>query len=187
MSDFFTLMIARYRISWTECQLLREDDADGHQDQWALMISTDFTDFAQLKQQTQWGATIRERHRLLKCFDDLSDFHSRCLCVITAQVVSILLSYTLRKWQLWRSWQKKVGAPKAQTAPAADEPSPPVRRDLPPARLHANTLGCLQSRTVGTGTVGPGQGSGQNPEVERKFLERRFHDGGSELPILRLD
>jgi Transposase DDE domain len=94
--------------SWTECQvpmnvlLLREQYADGHQDQWALMTTADFADPAWPKEQYQLRTTIEERHRLLKCFYDLSDFHSRSFHVITAQVVFILLSYTLRQWQLWR-------------------------------------------------------------------------------------
>ena len=44
---------------------------------------------------------IEERHRQLKCFYDLSDFRSRSLNAITAQMVFILLAYTLRQWQLW--------------------------------------------------------------------------------------
>jgi hypothetical protein len=94
--------------SWTECPvplnvvLVREHYGDGHQDQWALMTTADVTDPAQPKADYSLRATIEERHRLLKCFYDLSDFHSRSLNVITAQVVFILLSYTLRQWQLWR-------------------------------------------------------------------------------------
>ena len=99
--------------SWTECQvpmnvlLLREQYADGHQDQWALMTTADFADPARPKEQYQLRATIEERHRLLKCFYDLSDFRSRTLNVITAQVVFILLSDTLRQWQLWRLRQEE--------------------------------------------------------------------------------
>jgi hypothetical protein len=70
-----------------------------------LTTTADFADPAQPKGQYQWRGTIEERHRLLKCFYDLSDFHSRCFNVITAQVVFILLSYTLRQWQLWR-WRQ---------------------------------------------------------------------------------
>ena len=51
---------------------------------------------------------IEERHRILKCFHDLSDFSSRCFNVIVAQVVFILLSYTLRQWQLWKLQQEKL-------------------------------------------------------------------------------
>ncbi len=97
--------------SWSECGvpihvlLLRETYADGHQDQWALMDTSDFTNPCQPKEQYELRTKIEERHRVLKCFHDLSDFHSRCFNVIVAQVVFILLSYTLRQWQLWKLLQ----------------------------------------------------------------------------------
>ena len=100
--------------SWTECTvpihvlLLRDAYADGHQDQWALMGTADFTDPHQPKAQYDWRVKIEERHRILKCFHDLSDFSSRSFNVIAAQVVFILLSYTLRQWQLWKLLQEEL-------------------------------------------------------------------------------
>ena len=100
--------------SWSECGvpinvlLQRETYADGHRDEWALMDTADFTDPRQPRQQYQLRPKIEERHRVLKCFHDLSDFHSRRLNVIVAQVVFILLSYTLRQWQLWKFLQEEL-------------------------------------------------------------------------------
>lgn len=100
--------------SWTECGvpihvlLLREWYADGHQSQWALMSTADFANPHQPKDQYDWRAKIEERHRLLKCFYDLSDFRSCSFNVVAAQVVFILLSYTLRQWQLWRLRQEDL-------------------------------------------------------------------------------
>ena len=100
--------------SWTECTvpihvlLLRETYADGHQNQWALMDTADFTDPHQPKEQYDLRVKIEERHRILKCFHDLSDFSSRRFNVIAAQVVFILLSYTLRQWQLWKLRQEEL-------------------------------------------------------------------------------
>jgi hypothetical protein len=94
--------------SWTQCEvpinvaLLRDIYADGHAEEWALMTTADFTDPAQPRADYRLRPRIEERHRLLKCFFDLSDFHSTCFNVIVAQVVFILLSYTLRQWQLWK-------------------------------------------------------------------------------------
>jgi hypothetical protein len=88
--------------------LLRETYADGHQDQWALMDTADFTDPHQPKEQYDLRVKIEERHRILKCFHDLSDFTSRGFNVIVAQVVFILLSYTLRQWQLWKLLQEEL-------------------------------------------------------------------------------
>jgi hypothetical protein len=98
--------------SWSECGvplnvlLIRETYADQHQDQWALIDTRE----AGTSSREQYGlrTKIEERHRLLKCFHDLSDFHSRCFNVIAAQVVFILLSYTLRQWQLWKIRQEDL-------------------------------------------------------------------------------
>jgi hypothetical protein len=100
--------------SWSECAvplnvlLLRERYADGHQQQWGLMTTADFTDPAQPKEQYDWRTQIEEGYRLLKCFYDLTDFHSRDFAVIAAQVVFIFLSYTLRQWQLWKTFQEEL-------------------------------------------------------------------------------
>jgi len=100
--------------SWSECTvpiqvvLIRETYADGHQDRWALMSTAPIPDPVQTKEQYGLRTIIEERHRILKCFHDLSDFSSRCFHVIAAQVVFILLSYTLRQWQLWKLRQEKL-------------------------------------------------------------------------------
>lgn len=51
---------------------------------------------------------IEERHRQLKCFYDLSDFRSRRFNAIAAQVVMVLLTYTLRQWQLWKFLEENL-------------------------------------------------------------------------------
>lgn len=93
--------------SWSELpvpihvSLMRDRYADGHVEEWALMTTREY---AQMEgPRTDYGLRVKieERHRTLKCFHDLSDFHSRSLNVIAAQSVFILLSYTLRQWQLW--------------------------------------------------------------------------------------
>jgi hypothetical protein len=100
--------------SWSECSvpinvlLIRETYADKHQDQWALMDTGNWAEPRQSKEDYELRAKIEERHRLLKCFHDLSDFHSRCFNVIVAQVAFILLSYTLRQWQLWKLRQQEL-------------------------------------------------------------------------------
>lgn len=90
--------------------LLRDRYADGHESEWALMTTADFAQAHQPKDQYALRTQIEERHRVLKCFHDLSDFHSRCLNVIVAQVVFILLSFTLRQWQLWKRRQEELAS-----------------------------------------------------------------------------
>lgn len=100
--------------SWSECTvpinvvLSRETYGDGHQDQWALMDTRSIRDPVKPREQYGLRVAIEERHRILKCFHDLSDFSSRCFNVIVAQVVFILLSYTLRQWQLWKLQQEML-------------------------------------------------------------------------------
>jgi hypothetical protein len=100
--------------SWSDCRvpidviLMRERYADGHVQEWALMTTKRYTDVQQPRTDYQHRVKIEERHRMLKCFHDLSDFHSRSLNTITAQVVFILLSYTLRQWQLWKLHREEL-------------------------------------------------------------------------------
>ena len=100
--------------SWTECAvpinvwLLRESYADGHQEQWGLMSTADFKEASQAKTYYDLRVKIQERHRVLKCFYDLSKFSSRSFNIISAQVVFILLSYTLRQWQLWKLLKEEL-------------------------------------------------------------------------------
>ena len=100
--------------SWSQCTvpldvvLIRETYGDDHQDQWGLMSTASVRDPVRPIEQYGLRTTIEERHRILKCFHDLSDFSSRRFNVIAAQVVFILLSYTLRQWQLWKLQQEKL-------------------------------------------------------------------------------
>jgi hypothetical protein len=102
--------------SWTAATvpihvlLLREQDSDGQQHEWALLTTEDFADGRRLPQDYQLRTQIEERHRQLKCFHDLTDLHSRCFHAITAQVVMILLSYSLRQYQLWKLLQTSLAS-----------------------------------------------------------------------------
>jgi len=87
--------------------VLRETYADGHQDGWALLTTEDFADPQGPPRDYARRTTIEERHRQLKCFYDLTDFHSRSFNAVMAQVVFVLLSYTLRQWQLWKTQREE--------------------------------------------------------------------------------
>lgn len=100
--------------SWSEATvpmhvlLLRDIYADGHEECWGLMTTADFVDPFEPMRDYALRISIEERHRLLKCFYDLSDFRSRTFNAIVAQVVFVLLSYTLRQWQLWKLRQTQI-------------------------------------------------------------------------------
>lgn len=82
--------------------LFRETDADETEAAWALLTTGTLGDGFGLRQDYQRRTDIEERHRQLKCFYDLTDFRSRSFNAIAAQVVMILLTYSLRQWQLWQ-------------------------------------------------------------------------------------
>lgn len=100
--------------SWSELPvpinvfLMRDRYADGHAEEWALMSTRDYAQVERPRADYGLRVKIEERHRTLKCFHDLSEFHSRSLNVIAAQIVFILLSYTLRQWQLWRQHAEEL-------------------------------------------------------------------------------
>jgi hypothetical protein len=71
-------------------------------DLWALMSTSCRQDPLRLLDYYGQRTAIEERHRQLKCFYDLSEFRSRSFNAIAAQVVMVLLTYTLRQWQLWK-------------------------------------------------------------------------------------
>jgi hypothetical protein len=82
--------------------LFREHYSDSTEETWSLLTTGDLGDGFGLRQDYHRRTDIEERHRQLKCFYDLTDFRSRSFNAIAAQVVMILLTYTLRQWQLWQ-------------------------------------------------------------------------------------
>jgi len=88
--------------------VLRETYADGHQEGWALLTTEDFADPQQPLRDYRRRTASEERHRPLKCFHDLTDFHSRSFNLVAAQVVFVLLSYPLRQWQRWKTHQEPL-------------------------------------------------------------------------------
>ena len=98
--------------SWTEAKvpihvvLSREIYDDGHENHWGLMTTQEVADPIKPRENYARRVDIEERHRLLKCFYDLTKFRSRSFNAIVAQVVFILLSFTLRQWQLWKLFEE---------------------------------------------------------------------------------
>jgi hypothetical protein len=82
--------------------LFREAYNDGSEEAWGLLTTGQLGDGFGLRHDYHQRTDIEERHRQLKCFYDLTDFRSRSFNAIVAQVVMILLTYTLRQWQLWQ-------------------------------------------------------------------------------------
>jgi len=87
--------------------LFREAYSDGSEETWSLLTTGALGDGFDLRQDYHRRTDIEERHRQLKCFYDLTDFRSRSFNAITAQVIMILLTYSLRQWQLWQMLQEQ--------------------------------------------------------------------------------
>jgi hypothetical protein len=90
--------------------LFREAYSDGSDEAWSLLTTGELGDGFGLRQDYHRRTDIEERHRQLKCFYDLTDFRSRSFNAIAAQVVMILLTYTLRQWQLWQMLREQEAA-----------------------------------------------------------------------------
>jgi hypothetical protein len=88
--------------------LFREGYSDGSEDAWSLLTTGELGDGFALRQDYHHRTDIEERHRQLKCFYDLTDFRSRSFDAIAAQVIMILLTYSLRQWQLWQMLREEA-------------------------------------------------------------------------------
>ena len=100
--------------SWTAATVpisvvcLRDYYADGHHQDWALLSPYPGAEPLRLLDYYGKRTTIEERHRQLKCFYDLTKFRSRNFNAVAAQVVMVLLTYTLRQWQLWKFLDERL-------------------------------------------------------------------------------
>ena len=75
--------------------LLKEYRSDGEVSEWSLATTKTGGTGAEVRETYALRTAIEERHRQLKCFWDLTRFRSRALSLVTAQVVFVLLAYSL--------------------------------------------------------------------------------------------
>lgn len=94
--------------SWEGCPIPlnvvinREVEAAGEERVWALVTTRQWDHPGAITKLYGLRTTIEERHRQLKCFQDLTVFRSRALSMVVHHVVFILLTYGLLQWQLHR-------------------------------------------------------------------------------------
>jgi hypothetical protein len=86
----------------------KEHYADGHFDPWAILTTHPTLSGPEILRYYSQRTVIEERHRQLKCFYDLTRFRSRHFNAIAAQLVMVLLTYTLRQWQIWKWLQENL-------------------------------------------------------------------------------
>ena len=103
-----SLLDVRELKTWSSCPvplnvvLSREIEANGKKEFWALAATFDYDRPETVVDLYALRTSCEERHRQLKCFQDLTSFTSRAFSLVVHQVVFTLLTYTLLQWHLWR-------------------------------------------------------------------------------------
>jgi hypothetical protein len=103
----FVLGIRRL-TTWSSCPVPlhvvvnREVEVSGEEQLWALATTREYRRPGDITELYRLRSGIEERHRQLKCFQDLAAFTSRAFNLVVHQVVFTLLTYTLLQWALRR-------------------------------------------------------------------------------------
>ncbi|MCU0982587.1 MAG: transposase [Pirellulaceae bacterium] len=96
-------LIARFPglTSWTDCPvpltgvLSRDVYADGHEESWLVVTTASDWSARQIRDRYGLRTDIEERHRQVKCFWDLTRFHSTAWSLVVSQAVFVCLTYSL--------------------------------------------------------------------------------------------
>jgi hypothetical protein len=105
LSDFRT---------WSSCPIPlsivvnRERFADSHEDIWMLADTRRLAEGAASRDDYRLRTAIEERYRQLKCFIDLTNFHSRAFSLVFNQVVFVALAYSLMQLHLLRKKRSEL-------------------------------------------------------------------------------
>ena len=168
-------LIARFPglTSWWDCPMpltgvySRDLYADGHEDGW-LLVTTN-ADWSARRVRDLYGlrTDIEERHRQVKCFWDLTRFHSTAWSLVVSQTVFVCLTYSLLQIHLLQQGHRGT-----EPSDLAHEPPPAARwrpRDhLPPAILRVLHAAGAHGHDAEPGRQGP------PPRVEK--MCRLSHD-----------
>ena len=100
--------IARFPelTSWSDCPvpltgvLSRDLFADGHETTWLLVTTSSEWTARRVRDYYGRRTDIEERHRHVKCFWDLTRFHSTAWSLIVSQTVFVCLTYSLLQLHL---------------------------------------------------------------------------------------
>jgi hypothetical protein len=127
------VMGIRRLTSWTTCPMPlnvvvnREVSAAGEESFWALATTRQWDHPGSITQLYGLRPSIEERHRQLKCFQDLTGFRSRSFALVVHQVVFTLLTYTLLQWQLLK---RECQALNRKTLPTVRETRLPAAEQI---------------------------------------------------------
>jgi hypothetical protein len=100
--------------SWWDCPVpltgvySREIYADGHEENWLLVTTGDQWPARRVRDLYGLRTDVEERHRQVKCFWDLTRFHSTAWNLIVNQTVFVCLTYSLLQIHLWRQGHQEL-------------------------------------------------------------------------------
>jgi hypothetical protein len=92
--------------SWSDCPVpltgvySKDCYADGHEEDWLLVTTNPHWTAAEVRNLYALRTDIEERHRHVKCFWDLTRFHSTAWSLIVSQTVFVSLTYSLLQLHL---------------------------------------------------------------------------------------
>jgi hypothetical protein len=109
-------LVARFPslTSWSDCpvRLLgvysRDVYADGHEEGWLLVTTNEDWSARRVRDLYGLRTDIEERHRQVKCFWDLSRFHSTAWSLVVSQLVFVCLTYSLLQVHLLRRGHEEL-------------------------------------------------------------------------------
>lgn len=109
-------LIARFPglTSWSDCPvpltgvLSRDIYADGHEESWLVVTTAERWNARRVRDRYGLRTDIEERHRQVKCFWDLTRFHSTAWSLIVSQTVFVCLTYSLLQIHLVRQGHEEL-------------------------------------------------------------------------------
>ena len=112
-------LIARFPglTSWWECPVpltgvySRDLYADGHEQSWLLVTTNPDWSASRVRDRYALRTDIEERHRQVKCFWDLTRFHSTSWSLIVSQTVFVCLTYSLLQIHLLQQGHQELTQP----------------------------------------------------------------------------
>ena len=109
-------LIARFPglTSWWDCPVpltgvySRDLYADGHEEGWLLVATNAQWSARQVRDLYALRTDIEERHRQVKCFWDLTRFHSTAWSLVVSQTVFVCLTYSLLQVHLLQKGHEEL-------------------------------------------------------------------------------
>ena len=100
--------------SWSDCPVplagvySRDVYADGHESSWLLVTTSSQWTARRVRDLYGLRTDIEERHRQVKCFWDLTRFHSTAWSLIVSQTVFVCLTYSLLQLHLLQQGHEEL-------------------------------------------------------------------------------